>query len=103
MSKKTIYILIGATVAIIGLLIILSKSGVIGNKDKGKSVEITKKDIDTTIIVLIPATKNKPDVVNFVIDGLFLNNFIIKKVSIEKDNGVVRFFPAAAIKNMVSF
>ena len=40
MSKKTIYILIGATVAIIGLLIILSKSGAIGNKDKEKQSKL---------------------------------------------------------------
>ena len=41
MSKKTIYILIGVTVAVIGLLVILSKTGVIGNKDEGKEVEIS--------------------------------------------------------------
>jgi HlyD family secretion protein len=49
MSKKTIYILVGAAVAIIGLLIVLSKSGVIGNKDKGTSVEIA--NVNTSTIV----------------------------------------------------
>jgi HlyD family secretion protein len=42
MSKKTIYILIGGAVVIIAGLIILSKSGVIGNKDKGTEIEIAQ-------------------------------------------------------------
>ena len=42
MSKKTIYILIGAAVALITLLIVLSKTGVIGKKDEGKEKKFTK-------------------------------------------------------------
>lgn len=62
MSKKTIYILIGATVAIIGLLIILSKTGVIGNKDKGKVVEIANVNA-TTIVETVSATgKIQPEI-----------------------------------------
>ena len=49
MSKKTIYILIGGAVVIIASLIILSKTGVIGNKDKGTEVEIAQV-IPTTIV-----------------------------------------------------
>ena len=48
MSKKTIYILIGGAVVIIASLIILSKSGVIGNKDKGTEVE-TAQVLPSTI------------------------------------------------------
>jgi HlyD family secretion protein len=40
MSKKTIYILLGSAVALIAVLLILSKTGVIGKKDKGTEVEI---------------------------------------------------------------
>jgi hypothetical protein len=40
--KKTIYILIGGAVVIIAGLIILSKSDVIGNKDKGTEIEIAQ-------------------------------------------------------------
>lgn len=62
MSKKTIYILIGAAVVIIAGLIILSKSGVIGNKDKGTEVEITQV-IPTTIIETVSATgKIQPEI-----------------------------------------
>ena len=62
MSKKTIYLLIGVAVAIIALLVVLSKTGVIGNKDKGKSVEITNVNA-TTIIETVSATgKIQPEI-----------------------------------------
>ena len=62
MSKKTIYLLIAVAVAIIALLIILSKTGVIGNKDKGKSVEIAKVNA-TTIVETVSATgKIQPEI-----------------------------------------
>ena len=62
MSKKTIYILIGGAVIIIAGLIILSKSGVIGNKDKGTEVEITQV-IPATIIETVSATgKIQPEI-----------------------------------------
>lgn len=62
MSKKTIYLLIGGAVAIIALLIVLSKTGVIGNKDKGKSVEIATITA-TTIVETVSATgKIQPEI-----------------------------------------
>ncbi|NDP26090.1 MAG: efflux RND transporter periplasmic adaptor subunit [Flavobacterium sp.] len=62
MSKKTIYLLIGGAVVIIALLIILSKTGVIGNKDKGKSVETAKVNA-TTIVETVSATgKIQPEI-----------------------------------------
>ncbi|SFE28984.1 efflux RND transporter periplasmic adaptor subunit [Flavobacterium xueshanense] len=62
MSKKTIYILIGGAIIIIAGLVILSKTGVIGNKDKGTEVEITQV-IPTTIIETVSATgKIQPEI-----------------------------------------
>jgi HlyD family secretion protein len=62
MSKKTIYLLIGGAVAIIAVLIVLSKTGVIGNKDKGKSVEIANVTA-TTIVETVSATgKIQPEI-----------------------------------------
>ena len=62
MSKKTIYILIGGAVVIIASLIILSKSGVIGNKDKGTEIEIAKVN-PITIVETVSATgKIQPEI-----------------------------------------
>ena len=62
MSKKTIYILVGATVGIVALLLILTKTGVINNKDKGTEVELTKVD-QATIVETVSATgKIQPEV-----------------------------------------
>ena len=62
MSKKTIYLLIGGAIVLIGLLITLSKTGVIGNKDKGISVEIAKVN-PMTIVETVSATgKIQPEI-----------------------------------------
>ena len=62
MSKKTIYILIGSAVAIIAVLVILSKTGSIGSKEEGVEVE-TANVKTTTIIETVSATgKIQPEV-----------------------------------------
>ncbi len=62
MSKKTIYFIIGGAVAIIAVLIGLSKAGVIGNKDNGKSIEIANVN-NTTIVETVSATgKIQPEI-----------------------------------------
>ncbi len=62
MSKKTIYILLGTAVVIIGLLIGLSKAGVIGNKDKGKEVEIAKAEAGTIVETVSATGKIQPEI-----------------------------------------
>jgi len=62
MSKKTIYFLVGGAVVIIAVLVGLSKSGVIGNKDEGKEVEISKV-VASTIVETVSATgKIQPEI-----------------------------------------
>ncbi|MCC9018446.1 efflux RND transporter periplasmic adaptor subunit [Flavobacterium lipolyticum] len=62
MSKKTIYLLVGGAVALIAVLVGLSKAGVIGNKDEGTEVEISKV-IASTIVETVSATgKIQPEI-----------------------------------------
>ena len=61
MSKKVIYFSIAALV-LIGVLVTLSKKGIIGNKDKGVEVEISKVD-EITIVETVSATgKIQPEI-----------------------------------------
>lgn len=62
MSKKTIYILIGSAVALIALLIVLSKTGVIGSKDKGKEVEIATVTSSTIVETVSATGKIQPEI-----------------------------------------
>lgn len=62
MSKKTIYILIGSAVALIALLIVLSKTGVIGNKDEGKEVEIATVNASTIVETVSATGKIQPEI-----------------------------------------
>ncbi|MDW8852361.1 efflux RND transporter periplasmic adaptor subunit [Flavobacterium sp. MMLR14_040] len=62
MSKKTVYFLVGGAIVVIAILVGLSKSGVIGNKDEGKEVEITKV-VASTIVETVSATgKIQPEI-----------------------------------------
>ena len=62
MSKKTIYILIGVALLLIAGLVILSKKGIIGNKDAGTEVEITQV-VPMTIVETVSATgKIQPEI-----------------------------------------
>ncbi|UPQ80096.1 efflux RND transporter periplasmic adaptor subunit [Flavobacterium azooxidireducens] len=55
MSKKVIYTFLGVAVGLIILLVVLSKSGVIGNKNKGKEVETAAVN-EMTIVETVSAT-----------------------------------------------
>ncbi len=62
MSKKKIYILLGSVLALVILLITLSKAGILGNKDKGTEIETAKAD-EITIIETVSATgKIQPEI-----------------------------------------
>ena len=96
MSKKTIYILLGAAVVIIGLLIVLSKSGAIGTKDKGKSVEITNVN-STTIIETVSATgKIQPEIevkISSEVSGEIIALNVIEGQVVKKGDLLVKINP----------
>jgi HlyD family secretion protein len=96
MSKKTIYILIGSAVAIIGLLIVLSKSGVIGNKDKGKSIEIANVNT-TTIVETVSATgKIQPEIevkISSEVSGEIIALNVIEGQVVKKGDLLVKINP----------
>lgn len=61
MSKKVIYFIVGVVV-LIAILLGLSKAGIIGNKDKGIEVEVSKAD-EITIVETVSATgKIQPEI-----------------------------------------
>jgi HlyD family secretion protein len=62
MSKKSIYITLGVVVVVIVGLLVLSKNGIIGDKNKGKEVEIAKVS-EMTIVETVSATgKIQPEI-----------------------------------------
>jgi HlyD family secretion protein len=62
MSKKTIYILLGSAIVVIGLLVGLSKAGVIGNKDKGIAIEIANVSTGTIVETVSATGKIQPEI-----------------------------------------
>ncbi|MBF2709374.1 efflux RND transporter periplasmic adaptor subunit [Flavobacterium soyangense] len=96
MSKKTIYLLIGGAVAIIALLIVLSKTGVIGNKDKGKSVEIANVNA-TTIVETVSATgKIQPEIevkISSMVSGEIIDLPIKEGQVVKKGDLLVKINP----------
>lgn len=60
MSKKTIYFLLGAAIVIITALIAFK--GVIGNKDEGKEVEISKVAASTIVETVSATGKIQPEI-----------------------------------------
>ncbi|MGL2994360.1 efflux RND transporter periplasmic adaptor subunit [Flavobacterium sp. TSSA_36] len=62
MSKKTIYILLAVAVVLIGTLVGLSKSGIIGNKDKGTEIEIANVAASTIVETVSATGKIQPEI-----------------------------------------
>lgn len=62
MSKKSIYTIVGIVLAVVILLLILSKKGIIGNKDEGFEVETAAVN-EITIVETVSATgKIQPEI-----------------------------------------
>lgn len=96
MSKKTIYLLIGGAVVLIALLIVLSKTGVIGSKDKGISVEIATVS-ETTIVETVSATgKIQPEIevkISSEVSGEIIALNVIEGQVVKKGDLLVKINP----------
>lgn len=96
MSKKTIYILLGAAVAIIGLLIVLSKTGAIGNKDKGISVEIASINTSTIVETVSATGKIQPEIevkISSEVSGEIIALNVIEGQVVKKGDLLVKINP----------
>ncbi len=62
MTKKTTYYLIGAAVVLVATLLVLSKKGIIGNKDTSIEVEIAKVDTMTIVETVSATGKIQPEI-----------------------------------------
>ena len=96
MSKKTIYLLIGGAIAIIALLIILSKSGVIGNKDKGTSVEIANVNAATIIETVSATGKIQPEIevkISSEVSGEIIALNVVEGQVVKKGDLLVKINP----------
>ena len=96
MSKKTIYFIIGGAILLIVILIILSKTGVIGNKDKGKPVEIAQVK-ETTIVETVSATgKIQPEIevkISSMVSGEIISLPIKEGQVVKKGDLLVKINP----------
>lgn len=96
MSKKSIYFLIGGAVFIVVLLIILSKAGVLGNKDEGKEVE-TEVVKEITLTETVSATgKVQPEIevkISSEVSGEIIELPIKEGQAIKKGDLLVRINP----------
>src|SRR3990167_10022910 len=62
MSRKKLFIILGSVVAVVALLIVLKKSGKIGNNDDGKVVEVSKAETMTIVETVSATGKIQPEV-----------------------------------------
>ena len=96
MSKKTIYILVGSAVVLIVALLVLSKTGVIGKKDNGTEVEVSKvKEI--TIIETVSATgKIQPEIevkISSEVSGEIIDLRVKEGQAVKKGDLLVKINP----------
>ncbi len=96
MSKKTIYYLLGITAIVVIILVVLSKSGAISNKDEGKEVETTQvKEI--TLVETVSATgKVQPEIevkISSEVSGEIIELPIKEGQQVKKGDLLVRVNP----------
>jgi HlyD family secretion protein len=62
MKKKTVYYMLGGAILLIIVLLVLSKAGILGNKEKGKEIEVAQVDAMTIIETVSATGKIQPEI-----------------------------------------
>lgn len=62
MKKKTVYYMLGGAILLIIVLLMLSKAGILGNKEKGKEIEVAQVDAMTIIETVSATGKIQPEI-----------------------------------------
>lgn len=62
MKKKTVYYTLGGAILLIIVLLVLSKAGILGNKEKGKEIEVAQVDAMTIIETVSATGKIQPEI-----------------------------------------
>lgn len=96
MSKKTIYILLAIIIVVIITLITLSKKGIIGNKDNGKSVEVATISTNTIVETVSATGKIQPEIevkISSEVSGEIIALNVIEGQSVKKGDLLVKINP----------
>ncbi|RTY71454.1 efflux RND transporter periplasmic adaptor subunit [Flavobacterium sp. GSP27] len=96
MSKKTIYIVLGVSVAAIVLLVTLSKAGVIGNKDEGTEIEIAQVNPSTIIETVSATGKIQPEIevkISSEVSGEIISLNVKEGQAVKKGDLLVKINP----------
>jgi len=62
MKKKTVYYILGGVILLIIALLVLSKAGVLGNKEKGKEIEVAQVESMTVVETVSATGKIQPEI-----------------------------------------
>lgn len=95
MTKRTKYLLFGAVVLIIGL-VVLAKTGVVGKKDEGKEVETAKIDAITIVETVSATGKIQPEVevkISSEVSGEIIDLPIKEGQTVKKGDLLVKINP----------
>lgn len=95
MTKRTKYLLFGAVVLIVGL-VVLAKTGVLGKKDEGKEVETAKIDAITIVETVSATGKIQPEVevkISSEVSGEIIDLPIKEGQTVKKGDLLVKINP----------
>lgn len=96
MSKKTIYLIIGAALILIITLVTLSKKGIIGNKDKVIDVETAKVDAITIVETVSATGKIQPETeikISSMVSGEIIDLPFKEGATVKKGDLLVKINP----------